>query len=234
MGLLIDTSAMTVWLGLLIGISVCGCSFEPDLGPSGYRVCSDDLSCPGGFACLRGICAPDCIDLDKLAKVEPGEDDDGLWACSKGAYCVAAGVDSGGPARLEVSLSAGDFLVFGADPGLSQPGDLYSRVIIRMSLLAREQDAGRLLTVVLEGELDGKPVNGVYGDIELSGIPENVGEEQAEQEFESNTTFLAVSSDTFGWPIRLKIMPSENGMQPGELAFAARLFMMYACLTGED
>jgi len=229
MGLLRDRSALAFFqLGLLAFVLLEGCSFQADLGERGYQVCPKDQSCPGGFACLRGVCVPDCIDLDELAKVEPGEDDCGLWECSPDAYCAPANVDDGGPARLEVFLSPGDFFLLGPGTGVLKPAGC-SRVIVRMSLLAREQDAGRLLTIMLEGKLGGQPVEGTYGDIELKAVPEEVGEGRLEDEFEANTIFLAVSTDTFGWPIKLKLVPAKTEMQPGGLAFAARLFFMYAC-----
>jgi len=216
---------------LVAGLSTTGsgCRFSPETGDNGYQRCDVEPGCPGGFACLDGLCVPDCQALDQIAFVGPSEEDYGQWICSVGAECEVRGLSDDGPARVEAVLSSGDFVELGPDEFAPYPGACI-RLLVQVAFLAEQASEGRELTVLLIGNKEWQPVWGVGKDITLTSP---VAGGDVEREFRKNTVFLMVNMENFGWPIRIRILPSDAEDIRSSLTFAVRDFRMYCCLEEE-
>ncbi|MBW1810623.1 MAG: hypothetical protein JRJ87_20695 [Deltaproteobacteria bacterium] len=225
-----STWLKTVLLAVGLMASAPGCAYDPGVSALGYLSCSEVIDCPGGFVCIENICAPDCQGLRELVWVEPGTEDLGLWSCSKNADCEQKGPeDDDWPARVQVSLSLGDFVELGPDPGVGYAVGECERFVLRFSVLPLGASIGRKISVIILGEQQGVPVVGVDQEISLADVEAQGDFDSVKNAFRRHTAFFVVSIKTFGWPLRVRLFPVMEASAPEVVTVAVRDYKMYCC-----
>jgi hypothetical protein len=166
------------------------CEFHPNLKDLGYPVCSRDSDCPSqGFVCLEGICVADCPGADPVVWLGADSEGNGVFVCPDRAQCERG-------ERLEVLLPSGSYIELGPDGENDDPG--CAMLLVRFSLIPIGGSAGAELNVLILGlDKEGRETMGILPDtLELE-------QERLDQSF-------VINPETFGWPVRMRLLSLEK------------------------